>query len=145
MAPGTELEQLEGFAGGVFLFLFFGGFIGRPLRGHLVFCFLALGQKDATLGDHRWLGLFFFLPIGFFRCPVFLAHNQKGVVLFFWGLYWFRPLRFFWGRVVICFTRLGLVCYGFLGFLAFRDFDFASQFGEIMEQKKSWYKRVVWF
>ena len=40
---------------------------------------MAMGQKDATLGD-RWLGLFFLiLPIGVFGYP-FLTHSH--LVLF---------------------------------------------------------------
>ena len=34
-----------------------------------------VGQKENPKRDHRLLGLFFLLPIGFFMYPVFLTHN----------------------------------------------------------------------
>ena len=37
---------------------------------------VAMGQKENPNGDHRWLGLFFLLPVGFFGYRAFLTHSH---------------------------------------------------------------------
>ena len=39
---------------------------------------MAMGQKENPNAEHKWLGLFFLLPIGFFRYP-FLTRSHMVV------------------------------------------------------------------
>ena len=48
-----------------------------PSCGRCFFSYVAAGQKDANPNrDHRWLSLFFLLPIAFLRYPIFLTHSH---------------------------------------------------------------------